>query len=488
VLPGTTIRSGEENGLKLLYQGLLQAERMTTKAFFALTTTEKPVADGEYPIFVFNRHPYEYDTDLECEFTLADQNWDQSKVSQIQVMDSDNQVLTSQQIKEESNLNLDWRKRIIFSAKLKPLSLNRFSLKTEFTTQFATIEDQYVCEDEHKFVEIDKETGCLKSFAIEGKTYIENGFQPVVFADNEDPWAMADAQLVQLGNDPEPFICVEKPSGVLSGQKSVAVTENGPVFLGIEACFEKDNSKAVVQYRIYKNRPYIDVNVTVFWQDINKIMRLAIPVTQAQQCIGQTAFGTDTLFMDGRENVSHRFVAVKNEESWLAVFNNCTYGSMFRDGVLYLSLLRGATYCAHPIEDRQLVPHGRHLKRIDQGEHTYSFRIAVAKPEELERMAMEFNQKPFVQNVFPVVAEYNDCLLSNMFTLDNKNITLVALKKQWNTELYIARLLNNSEKSVSACLHTDSMAYSLNFGKYEAKTILFNADFSTCRGVDELLI
>ena len=485
VLPGTTIKSGEENGIKLLYHGLLDAEKAAARAYFAMLAKEAPANEGEYPVFVFNPHPYECDTDVECEFSLADQNWNEEAVSSIKVYDCNENLLTSQTIKEESNLNLDWRKRIIFTAKLKPMTMNRFRVDVEYLPAKKTLEEQYTVSDGQKYVQIDPATGLLKSFCINGKEYIHNAFCPVSFDDNADPWGMAKAQLLRLGTNPQNFALCEKPQGVFGGLKSVEVIENGPIYLGVEAFFEKDNSKVQVKYKVYKKRNYVDVDVTVFWQDIDKVLRLAIPVNTEGALIGQTAFGTDELFTDGRENVSHRFVAVDNGDECLAVFNNCTYGSMFENNTIYVSLLRGAAYCTHPIAERQLVPENRYIKRIDVCEHTYSFRIAVAKREELERMAMEFNQKPIAQNVFPTAlcapAESEKALV-----VDNKNIALVAFKKCVEKDGFVIRLMNNDRVSAKTKLHIGGETAELSFGAYEVKTLLYRANgFEECK---ELLI
>ena len=53
-------------------------------------------------------------------------------LSRITVEDGEGNYVPYQVIKEESNLNLDWRKRIIFEAKLKPMALTRFSVYVEF--------------------------------------------------------------------------------------------------------------------------------------------------------------------------------------------------------------------------------------------------------------------------------------------------------------------------------------------------------------------
>ena len=478
VLPGTSIKSGEENGIKLLHHGLLDAEKLTTKAFFSLLKAEKPAEEGDYPVFVFNPHPYEYETDVECEFTLADQNWDEGIVSDVTVYDMDGNQLVSQTIKEESNLNLDWRKRVIFSVKLKPFALNRYSIKVEFAEKRERRTENYIYQDETKHVEIDKETGLLKSFCLHGKEYIHDAFLPIMFEDNADPWGMDDKQLARLGVNPKSFQLCKKPSGVFEGLQSVEVIEDGEIYLGIEAFFEKNHSKVAIQYRIYKKRPYIDVDISVFFQDADKLLRVAIPVNQSGEYIGQTAFGTDTLFMDGRENVSHRFVAVKQEDECLAVFNNCIYGSQFENNTIFLSLVRGAGYCVHPIEERPLIPSNRYIKRIDQCEHTYSFRIAVAKTHELERMALEFNQKPFVQNVFPVVSEYVSEFDLDTVVIDNPNITLVTMKRCDDSEGYVLRLFNNSDREMKTNICLGNKVKDLSFQAYEVKTLLYQDGFS----------
>ncbi len=475
VLPGSSVKSGEENGIKLLHHGLLDAEKMTTRAFFALLSTEKPAKEGEYPVFVFNPHPYEYETDITCEFSLADQNWDENNISRIKVYDSEDNLLVSQVVKEESNLNLDWRKCVVFAAKLKPMSLNRFRLEVTYVPQEKHLEENYIVQDAHKYVEIDRQTGLLKSFRLDGKEYIHDAFLPVSFDDNADPWGMAGDQLRRLGKNPQPFALCTKPSGVFGGLKSIEVIENGPVYLGVEAFFEKDNSKIQVKYKIYKERDYIDVDVTVFWQDIDKLLRLAIPVNQKGTLIGQTAFGTDTLFTDGRENVSHRFIAMDDGERCLAVLNNGTYGSMMENGTLYLSLLRGAAYCAHPIEDRPLLPEGRYIRRIDQCEHTYAFRICVAQRTELERLATEFNQKPFVQNVFPTTVGEN-APTGKVLSVDNRDVVLVTMKKSVERDGFVLRLMNNAAESATATVGIGTDRIALSFGKFEVKTLIYTAD------------
>lgn len=132
VLPGTSIQCGEDNGLKLLDHGLLETERLKTKAYFALTKEFQPAKNGEYPIIVFNPNPYTWKGNVECEFMLSDQNWSLEQCSSISVLDDQGLPVKFQVIKEESNFSLDWRKRIIFESEIDSLSARRYNVYVQY--------------------------------------------------------------------------------------------------------------------------------------------------------------------------------------------------------------------------------------------------------------------------------------------------------------------------------------------------------------------
>lgn len=209
------------------------------------------------------------------------------------------------------------------------------------------------------------------------------------------------------------------------------------------------------------------------------MLRLAVPLNIKGKYIGQTAFGTDELFMDGRENVSHRFVAVQEEENCLAILNNSLYASMYKDNTIYLSLVRGAGYCVHPIPNRPLLSDISYVNRVDQCEHNFSFRFTVAKVSDLERLAMEFNQAPYALNTFPVISENREYVEKNI-RIDNKNVVLVAMKQSVDGKRYIFRLMNNQDADAKATLFVDEMKLELQFGKYEVRTVLLEGKLEEC--------
>ncbi len=474
VLPGTVVASGERGALAMMDHGLHALSELRAKALFALYRAF-PYAGGEaFPIAVFNPHPYEWRTNIECEFTLADQNYDENAVSHVTVVDEAGNILPAQTIKEEGNLNLDWRKRILFGATLKPFGVTWFGARVEFRAPEKTEKRSLRVEDADKCVCVDSETGLLKSVSWHGKEIFSDAFRPILYEDNADPWAMSKEQNERgLGENPRDFACVSG-DGIFAGLEKVTVTEDGPLLTAVEALFEAGDSKIVNEYRIYKNQPYIDVNVRVFWREADRMLKLALPCKWKGKYIGQTAYGSEELFSDGRECVAQRFVGVESGEDFAVVLNSGVYGSSYRDGRIYLSLLRGAGYCVHPIGDRPLLKEKRFIDRIDAGEHLFSFRLAVCGRAEAERLAEEFCQKPCALNVFSsgaperAVAELR---------LSNPDIVLKCLK-QLADGRYVLRLFHNGEDGAETEVSLCGKSVKLTFGRFEVKTILYDGKFS----------
>ncbi len=475
ILPGSSVQCAENAGLRLLNHGLIEAERAKLKAYFALSSTQQPATEGEYPVVVFNPHPYPLCDNVECEFMLADQNWRDDILSHITVKDEKGNLVPYQVIKEESNLNLDWRKRIIFEAHLNPLEITRYSVYVDFVNAselHLQRKSSLVFDNGRKRVVIDEHTGLLSSYCIDGVEYIGEGFGLCCFDDNADPWGMSRSQLTRLGTNEKAFLLSIQPDGAFRGMRSVQIIEDGDIYLGVEAFFQCDHTRARILYKIYKNNDDMDIDVTLYMGDINKIIKLKLPLLVSGHLIGQTAFGTDTLFTDARENVAHRFVAVDTGEQCVALLNRDVYGSHYENNCLYMSLVRGVTYCAHPINDRELIPSNQFTKKIDQGEHNYSFRLTVTSRHQLERKATEFIQKPFALNIFPIPTEKSGDRPFEV-SIGGDVISMPTVKKAYGKDAVIFRLLNNTPHTVDSYIRVNEECLPLTFGKYEVKTVIY---------------
>lgn len=475
VLPGTIVKTGEENGLRVLQHGEHICEKIYAKAFFALTLGQEKAKEGEYPIFVFNPHPHKIKTIVECEFTLADQNFAEAK-SSISVFDGET-LLTSQVIKEASHLNCDWRKRIVFEAELAPMQTKRFSVYVDFTMQSERKIRAGGVTVKTKDMQVTiGENGLMTSYVVKGREYLaEPAFEPYVYDDNVDPWAMSDEQLKGLGNNPRAIPLIGKSEGIFKSAEKVSVVEDGDIFTAVQACFSSEEAKVRLIYRIYKKGYNVDVSADVFFNSADKMIKLHIPtVLKNGDYRGQTAFGIEDLHIDGREVIAHRFVSVGEGKERLAIINNCIYGSSFKEGVIKLSLLRGAGYCVHPMPDKPFFSDYMYVERIDQGERNFNFRLTIADEKSLENMAAEFNQRPFALNVFPCEKSSAKELAS--LYIDNPYIALVAFKKENGGNKYIIRLFNNSDDNAETKVYLGNAKLCVQFGKYEVKTLYFHEE------------
>ncbi|MBE6658158.1 MAG: alpha-mannosidase [Ruminococcaceae bacterium] len=503
ILPGSSVRAGEENGLQLLDHGLLLCSRLRARAYFALSGAQPRAAEGEFPVLVFNPNPYEWETEIVCEMMLADQNWSDTVVSHMRVCNEAGEVIAAQVIKEESNLNLDWRKRFVFRAPLRPMDITRFSVYVDFEdakekTPLARGGD-FVFDASfadggrtvNKHIEIDGKTGLLRSFVLDGRELISDAaplgvrgaFLPVFYEDNPDPWGMGGFQLSGMGRNPQTFALMDVPEGEtikdgpFVGMMPVQVTEDGAICTVVECFFRRENTHVRMEYTLYKTRSAIDVRADVFMGDADRMLKLALPLTDCGDVIGQTAFGTEVLYRDGRENVAQRFVGLRGEGGAVTVlFNRGTYGSSYENGVLSMSLVRGASYCAHPINNRPIIPSDKFVKKIDMGERDFFFRLDRVGEASLERLAWEYNVPPYACNVFPAESGLADTVPAAPVvpTVSDRDIVLITMKKQHGADMYLMRLLNNSAQNKDCVLSVGGKTVPLRFGRYEVKTVRYD--------------
>ncbi len=502
ILPGSSVRAGEENGLQLLDHGLLICSRLRARAYFALTGAQPRAAEGEFPILVFNPNPYVWETEITCEMMLADQNWSDTEASKMRVIDESGAVIDAQVVKEESNLNLDWRKRFVFRAPLKPMDITRFSVYVDFVPKTEKVPlarggdlvfDAAFTENGKamtKHIEIDGKTGLLRSFVLNGKQLIADtpylgqrgAAMPVSYRDNPDPWGMGWFQLSGMGRDPEPFALIDTDGepikeGPFVGMMPMQVTEDGTVCTVAECFFRHENTWVRMEYTLYKTRAAMDIRADVFLGDADRMVKLAFPLTDSGDVIGQTAFGTEVLYRDGRENVAQRFVGLRGDDGCVtSLINRGTYGSSYADGVLSMSLVRGVSYCAHPIGDRLIIPADKFVKKIDMGERDFFFRLDYAPEEALERLAWEYNVPPYACNVFPAESGLTAELPTEPVVpvISDRDVVLITMKKQHGDTAYLLRLLNNCTEEKSCTLTLAGQTLSLHFGRYEVKTVRFD--------------
>lgn len=498
ILPGSSIQPAEEMGLRMLDHALELLSRVKARAFFALAAGQPKASPDKIPIFAYNPYPYPVESDLTAEFMLWDQNWNPEFLSP-RVFSENGTLLPSQCEKEYSTIPLEWRKRVVFRATLAPMTLNRFdcgfeAIPAKPIPTLAHNDTHYVFDAGSRHVEINRSTGLVDVYRVDEKDYVTPGaFALEVFEDNFDPWYMVwNSWKNKLGafsllspEEAQAFCHTDAP---IAG---VHIIESGDVHTVVEAVFGYNSARAQVKYILSENED-MQIDVRIVWDEKQRLVKLNVPAAFAGECIGEQAYGREALKDDMDENVSQRYIALCQPEAenalGLAVINNGLYGSSF-DGAnhsLKITLLRSASYTAHPLGDRVVMPQDRYMPYIEQGERDFSFKLVTGSRTEVldhaPRAAALFNRRPMVLSFYPTGVGEKPKV---PFVLENTDIiTVEAFKKAEHGEGYILRLFNPTEKPQAALAKVYGASLALSFGAFEIKTLRY-ADGVLCE--DDLM-
>lgn len=480
ILPGSMIKAGEEEILRLLNSGLETVSRNKTKALFRLCSGQPEAKEGEIPVLVFNPHPYKITREVEVEFQLADQNWNDNEVTLVRVRNSKGNYLKAQNEKEACTFSLDWRKRVAFRAELEPMSINRFDCELWVeNSEFRPIapceetETHFVIKTDRLEVLISKTTGLIDRYSVDGVDVLkENSGKIAAYKDNEDPWGMTvDSFTDKIGE----FTAVSsEEANAFAGypgaaHSNVHVIENGDVRCKIQALMKHKNSFATVTYSIPKNDVYVDIHIKLLSNDVNMLYKLSFDTKlENSTFIGQTAFGREEMIKDEKEVTYQKWCGLFEGGKGVAVINNGTYGGSADGGKISITLLRTPVYSAHPIRERPIAGDDRHHDHIDMGEREFEYRL-TADIAHLDRDAEIFNQPPYALSFFPSgTGEKQETAVE----IGNNDVILSAYKPADGGALI--RLFNSSDKATETDLRINGCVHSISFGAFEVKAFIVN--------------
>ncbi len=456
VLPGSSIQPVEEASIRMFDHGLELVSRCKARAFFALASGQPKGKPGEIPILVYNPHPFPVRTQVECEFNLADANWDEQFTTATAY--AGGTALPSQVEQQHSSLNLDWRKRIVFQAELAPATMNRFDckltvLKAKPAPRLKARNGRIRFANGSLEVDINTRTGLIDRFRVGGDDCLAAGaFQPLVIRDNEDPWGMTVRSFRKVAGRFRLLSAAEGTwlSGTTQGKlPSVRVIEDGPARSVVEALLGYEHSHVVLRYKLPKVGTEVEVEVRVHWNEKDRMLKLSLPTAGGDAYIGQVACGVGELPTNGDEAVAQKWVAVTSKAARRAVtvINDGVYASDFADGELRLTLLRSPAYAAHPIFERTIVPQDRYVPRQDQGERLFRFWINAGptrrRLEAVDREAIARNEKPMAVSFFPAGAGAKP--LPGV-RLSDEVVQLMAAKRAEDNDDLIVRLFEPTGK------------------------------------------
>jgi alpha-mannosidase len=480
ILPGSAIAAVEERAVQQMNHGLTRLERVRARAFFALAAGERPMRGGRIPILVFNPHPYPVETLVDCELNLPDQNW--SETWTVPVVYAGARALATNLEQEASNLHLDWRKRVVFRAKLKPGVINRFDCHLQTrpgrpVPEMKPTGAHLRLGNDRLDVTINTRTGLLDRYAVDGVDLVKKrAGRLLVMRDSPDPWgAEVDAFRKRAGRfrlasgREAARIC-----GVTAGAlRPVRVIEDGPARTVVEATFGYERSVAHVQYAVPKTGTEVEVRFRVHWQEADRFLKWSLPTTMPEAAYrGEVVCGVQPLPDDGTEAVAQRWTAAVDEAAGraLAIVNTGTYGSDFRGGEIRVSLLRSPAYAALPVGRDPVVAQDRHLPRIDQGVRQFRFVLDGGTPRRIlsgiGRTATTVNEPPVALSCNPA-GEGTPC--GPFLTLSDKTLCLQGITLAEDGRGWLVRVFNPTGRRRRAKLRMPALGheYPLEAGPYQ---------------------
>lgn len=498
ILPGSAIQPAEESSLRRMDHGLEILSRIKTRVFFALANREPAALEGEIPLFAYNPHPFRIKGICECEFQPYEIN--RSGGYLFPQVYADGKPLPSQPEKEASNLNIEWRKKVIFAAELEPSRMNRFVCRLErrAAKPAAQIKEQggrILFRTREIEVIINTGTGLIDVYRVKGCNFLAaNAFAPMVMNDNSDPWGMTVKRFRDTAGRFE--LAAPADAAALSGislqPSSVRVVEDGPVRTVIESVLAFERSVIFQRYKLPRSGTEIELELRVHWNEKDRMLKLGIPTLFPEgRFIGQTAYGIAELPANGDEAVAQKWVAIVSaaNDAVLTVINDGVYGSDFLAGELRLSLLRSAAYSADPVPAGPMVAQDRYVPRIDQGERMFRFWInggrRVSRLTAVDREAQVRNEKPPLIAFFPASRGKKP---GPFVLLSDPAVEVTALKKAETGSALIIRLFEPTGRGRETVLSLPwaNAKKTIRLQAFEVKTIAFNRKSRRFRELDLL--
>ncbi len=501
ILPGSCISEAEDSALQRMDHGLEIVRRLKAQSFFAHLSGQSPAGEGEFPIFVYNPHPYPVKETIVCEFQPQEPNEDRTKFWFPEIYDDSQNAVPFQLEKESCNISVDQRKRVVFRAILKPSQMNRFScfLKEVEPEEksFTPAGSEIGVRSTNGRVIIDSESGWIKAYSVEGVDYLDPGaFRALVVEDYPDPWGMLVNKFRKVVGS---FTLMSKEesarfAGVsLKKLDAVRVIEDGPIRTTVEALFKYRSSSLCLRYKIPKQDDPIEIEVRVYWNEKDRMLKLSIPTPfEDGGCLGQVAYGVEDFKGRGVELVAQKWVGVYSADNQkaLTVINDATHGFDFAKGELRLSLLRSAAYAAHPVGNNiHIVPQDRWEPRIDQGERVFRFWVQGGEASErfavIDREALVKNETPMALACSPPGTGEK---LDPGFYLDDETVLATSIKKAEDKDWLILRLFEptGEPRSTRVAIPGRSLSFEVSLKGFEIKTMALDLNTNEVFEVDLL--
>ncbi len=489
ILPGSAIADVERQALHRVHHGLDIVDRLRTRAFFALASGQPVAAAGDYPILVYNHRPHALTDTLVCEFQPPEPNTDRGTFLQPELVGPDGEMVPSQLEKESCNIQMDQRKRLVFTAPLKAAAMTRFTCRLRTVPRPdgtpRSVSGPIHVETDRLSIEIDDTTGLLRSYRVDGDEYLSApAFQPLAVRDSADPWGMR----VRSFKDVIGHFALMSPKGAadfagvgIPALPAVRLIESGPVRTIVEALMAWQHSAVRLRYILPRLGTEVGIDVRVVWQERDTMLKLDVPTClDGMRVSAEVAYGAEQYTRTDDELVGHTWVAAVSGDGTRAVtlINDGTYGFDVSGTAIRPTLLRSPAYAGHPVDPTTpIVRQDRYEPRLDQGEHDFRFWLnAGPAGDRLARVPREAASRqdgPIVLNMFP--SGRGRAVVAGPMLSDDV-IQMTACKVSEDGRALVVRLFEPTGMARTTTLRIPALSVEadVHMGAFEIRTLSVN--------------
>lgn len=345
-------------------------------------------------------------------------------------------------------------------------------------------------ENDYLKLEVDPETGyiSLHHKELDYPVFSGPGAAPVVVNDPSDAWGYNITHF----NEFEGAFTLDK-----SVENPIEVLSTGPVYTTFRVSYIYNNSTLVQEFTMYKDLPYIEVNVSVDWQEEMKLLKIELPLNLfLSNVAAEIPYGTIRRAANGEEVTMQRFLNIdggarevekgfehRSEPYGVAICNNGLHGcSVIKNpsgSTAYLSVVRTPPAAMHT--PKKPSP-GDKLSYIDKGYHqdiryTIEPHAGVMREAAVARRADEINSR-----LYPALVTQQDggTLPKELafIKVDHHNVIIPEVKQAEAGGAVVLRCVNMDDTAVQAVVEIPIMnrSMALSFKPGEIKTVIVPID------------
>lgn len=470
ILPGSSTRKALQGAFEI-------AGRQHKNAREVIVQAQLDLAKAVFPrqplsLLVFNPLPYPVKAPVDFEYMVGHRPVFDRAVK-TRITRPDGKTLPSQEeMPGAVSTRFDWRKRAVFEAQLPALGYATFQIHLETRKPLAHPaqpgvvlhkgKSSWTFKNRHGTLTLDCRTGLVSALIHQGANLLrEPGGRLLVFRDEADAWGTD----VLHFKDGRGTFRLARPSEVpfITGQlqfkklSPIRIVEQGPVRTLVEVIQVYRRSTAVIRYTIYRDRPEIETEVRLVWNEPRHLVKFSWPTIFAgERYRVEIPYGDIERPQDSGEQPNGRWILLGQPAgNALGIVSIGPGGHDVVQGDLRISLVRSAIYCHYNLHRlRTEIAHDF----MDLGENRFRFALLPGSTATLRSRLPRLTERlslpptPLVHFPLGASAQAGAAPETDLIEVSGNGVELGAIKPAEREDALIVRLVERAGRPATAAL------------------------------------